>query len=178
MTERPAPDAQAAYAALRDGISAARRSSAALADAAIIGIHSGGAWLAEQLAADLGIGDLGFLDISFYRDDFSRIGLHPSVKPTTIGFDIDEREIILIDDVLFSGRTVRAAMNALFDWGRPSRIALGVLVDRHGPADHARELPIAPTWAGTRFELPDDANLVLSREGGAFALAIEPRSRA
>ncbi|CAN5263081.1 bifunctional pyr operon transcriptional regulator/uracil phosphoribosyltransferase PyrR [soil metagenome] len=176
MTERLAPDAMAAYAALHEGVkSGIQASGASLANAALIGIHTGGAWLAEALAADLGIRDLGFLDISFYRDDFSRIGLHPSVRPTDIPFSIDDREIILIDDVLHSGRTIRAAMNALFDWGRPSRIALGVLVDRHGPDDHARELPIAPTWAGVRFELPDDSNVVLSRDGGRFALAIEPR---
>lgn len=168
------PDAETAYAALKSAL-AARPD---IAHSALIGIHTGGAWIAERLAADLGIRDIGFLDISFYRDDFQQIGLHPEVKPTAIPFEIDGRAIVLIDDVLFTGRTIRAAMNALFDYGRPRRIDLAVLVDRitvgGAPGDNlTRELPIVPTCAGAAVTLPRDANLVLSRTDGRFQLTVE-----
>jgi pyrimidine operon attenuation protein/uracil phosphoribosyltransferase len=90
-------------------------------DAAIVGIHSGGAWLAERLAADLGLtARLGFIDVSFYRDDYAKKGLHPDVKPTHIDFNVDGATILLVDDVLYTGRTTRAAINVLFDYGRPA----------------------------------------------------------
>lgn len=170
------PDAEHAYAALKNALIARPQTR----EAALIGIHSGGAWIAERLAADLGIADIGFLDISFYRDDFQQIGLHPEVKPSAIAFPIEGRALLLVDDVLFTGRTVRAAMNALFDYGRPRRIDLAVLVDRitagAAPGENlTRELPIAPTFAGAVVTLPRDANLVLSRVDGRFHLAAETR---
>ena len=104
----------------------------------MIGIHTGGVWLAEHLHQRLEIKEpLGTLDISFYRDDFTRIGMNPQVKPSQIPFSVDDRHIILVDDVLQTGRTIRAAMNEIFDYGRPASILLATLVERSG-----RELPI------------------------------------
>ncbi|MCE9633163.1 MAG: bifunctional pyr operon transcriptional regulator/uracil phosphoribosyltransferase PyrR [Methylophilales bacterium] len=142
-------------------------------DSALVGIHSGGAWLAERLQQKLG-GDipLGTLDISFYRDDFSRIGLHPQIKPSNIPFDVENQHIILVDDVLYTGRTVRAALNELFDYGRPSRVTLAVLVDRG-----ERELPIEPQAIGAKVTLSKGQNLELIRDNaGKFSLRLhEPK---
>jgi pyrimidine operon attenuation protein/uracil phosphoribosyltransferase len=130
------------------------------ADTALVGIHTGGVWLAERLHSALGIAlPLGLLDISFYRDDFDKTGLHPQIKPTQIPFDVDGRHIILVDDVLYTGRTVRGAMNELFDYGRPASISLAVLIDRGG-----RELPVAAQYVGTRLEVPPGRMLVLDRD--------------
>ena len=128
-------------------------------DSALVGIHSGGAWLAERLQKKLG-GDipLGTLDISFYRDDFNRIGLHPQVRPSDIPFDVEGRDILLIDDIVYTGRTIRAAMNELFDYGRPARIRLVALIDRGG-----RELPLEPQFSGARLVVPDDTDIHLNR---------------
>lgn len=115
-----------------------------LTDPLIVGIHTGGVWVADALHRRLGCRDpLGRLNITFYRDDFHTLGLHPQVSPSDLSVDVDGRDIILVDDVLFTGRTVRAAMNELFDYGRPRRIALAVLYQRDG-----RELPICADWAG------------------------------
>ncbi len=128
-------------------------------DTVIVGIHTGGVWVAERLHAILHCPlPLGTLDISFYRDDFSRIGLHPQVKPSSLPFDLEGRDILLVDDVLHTGRTVRAAMNELFDYGRPASIRLAVLVDRGG-----HELPIRPDFAGLTLTVPDHQNINLSR---------------
>lgn len=128
-------------------------------DTVIVGIHTGGVWVAERLHALLKCSlPLGTLDISFYRDDFSRIGLHPQVKPSNLPFDLESRDILLVDDVLHSGRTVRAAMNELFDYGRPASIRLAVLVDRGG-----HELPIRPDFTGLTLAVPDHQNINLSR---------------
>ena len=117
---------------------------------ALIGIRTGGVWLADVMSKRLGLQEpWGELDISFYRDDFSRIGLNPKVKPSSLPFSTEDRDIILIDDVIMSGRTIRAAMNEIFDFGRPRSISLIVLVDRGG-----RELPIDAHVYGTRFTLP------------------------
>lgn len=130
-------------------------------NSALVGIHSGGVWVAQKLQRELGPGiPLGMLDISFYRDDFSRIGLHPEVKPSAIPFEVEGRDIILVDDVLYTGRTVRAAMNELFDYGRPASILLTVLVDRGG-----RELPIAAQITGVFLALPPSQHLVLRQDG-------------
>ncbi len=138
-------------------------------DTVIVGIHTGGVWVAERLHALLGCKlPLGTLDISFYRDDFSRIGLHPQVKPSNLPFDLEDRDILLVDDVLHSGRTVRAAMNELFDYGRPASIRLAVLVDRGG-----RELPIRPDFAGLTLSVPDHQNINLSRlDDGHLTLSL------
>ena len=116
---------------------------------AIVGIHTGGVWVAKRLREVLQIDlPLGNLDISFYRDDFTRIGMNPQVRPSELAFSVDDRHIILIDDVLHTGRTVRAAMNELFDYGRPASIMLAVLVERSG-----RELPIEASVVGRKIDL-------------------------
>jgi len=125
---------------------------------AIIGIHTGGAWVAKHLHNTLGIQDpLGLLDINFYRDDFTRIGVNPEVKPSSIDFDIEGRNIILVDDVLQTGRTIRAAMNEIFDYGRPASITLVTLIERSG-----RQLPIQPDVIGLRPPLQEDEHIALS----------------
>ena len=136
---------------------------------AVVGIHTGGSWLAERLHYDLKIKTPpGVLDISFYRDDFGRIGLHPQVKPSKIPFEVENREIILIDDVLYTGRTIRAAMNELFDYGRPANIMLAVLIDRGG-----RELPIAPRFVAANLSLAVGQNIQLGRDAkGKFSLSL------
>lgn len=127
-------------------------------DPVLIGIHTGGVWVAEQLHRKLGIGEpLASLDISFYRDDFTRIGMNPVVKPSQMPFSIDDRHIILVDDVLHTGRTIRAAMNELFDYGRPASIVLAVLVERDG-----RELPVEANVVGTHVKLKPDEHIKLS----------------
>jgi pyrimidine operon attenuation protein/uracil phosphoribosyltransferase len=160
-------DAEALYRTLLEQV---RAGLAGVSDAAIVGIHSGGAWLAERLAADLGLqGRLGFIDVSFYRDDYAKKGLHPDVKPTRIDFNVDSATILLVDDVLETGRTVRAAINVLFDYGRPQRIMLAALADRGG-----RELPVAADFTGVRATLQPGQSLALSRDSaGQLSLTIE-----
>jgi len=124
----------------------------------MIGIHTGGVWVAEALHQQLGLGEpLGSLDISFYRDDFSRIGMNPQVKPSALPYAIEDRHIILVDDVLHTGRTIRAAMNELFDYGRPASIMLAVLVERSG-----RELPIEATISGLHLDLGPNEHVKLN----------------
>ena len=126
-------------------------------DPVMIGIHTGGVWVAEQLHAALGIAEpLGTLDISFYRDDFTRIGMNPQVRPSQIAFDVDDRHIILVDDVLQSGRTIRAALNEIFDFGRPASVCLATLIQRSG-----RELPIQPDVFGLEPPLQDSEHIRL-----------------
>lgn len=127
-------------------------------DPLMIGIHTGGVWIAEQLHRRLGIAaPLGTLDISFYRDDFSRIGMNPEVKPSNLPFDVEDRTIILVDDVLQSGRTIRAALNEIFDYGRPARVILAVLLTRDG-----HELPIRADIVGAQIELAADEQVKLT----------------
>ena len=166
MTSSQLPDAEAALAEL-----AARMRPAVDHDAAFVGIYSGGAWLAERLARDIpGSHPLGFIDVSFYRDDYATAGLKGGTKRSEIPFDVAGARIVLIDDVLYTGRSVRAAVNELFDFGRPAKIELAVLVDRGG-----RELPVEPTYAGARVTVARDLNIVLSRGGdGRLALDVEP----
>lgn len=121
-------------------------------DTALVGIHTGGVWVAERLHAALGLKTpLGRLDVSFYRDDFSRSGLHPQIKSSEIPFEVNDRPIIIVDDVLYTGRTVRAAIEALFDYGRPGRVQLAVLADR----GH-RELPLRPDYVGKNLPTSRD----------------------
>lgn len=125
---------------------------------ALVGIHTGGVWIAERLRQRLDLATpLGQLDISFYRDDFSRIGVNPQVRPSELPFDVDNRHLVLVDDVLYTGRTIRAALNELFDYGRPASVLLAVLVDRGG-----RELPIEAHVAGSRLELPAGSHIQLA----------------
>lgn len=127
-------------------------------DAAIIGIHSGGVWIAQRLHQALDLqSPLGEINITFYRDDFSRIGMHPRVKPSNLPFEVEDRHIVLVDDVLFTGRTIRAALNEIFDYGRPASVALAVLVERSG-----RELPIQADVVGHRLTLGAHEHVKLS----------------
>ncbi len=160
-------DAEALYKVL------AERIKAGLADAqdvAIVGIHSGGAWLAERLAAELQLSDrLGFIDVSFYRDDYAEKGLHAEVKPTQIPFEVEGATILLVDDVLYTGRTTRAAINELFDYGRPARVMLAALVDRG-----ERDLPIAADFVADTVTLSKGQQLVLRRaDDGRFSLTVD-----
>lgn len=117
---------------------------------ALVGIHQGGSWLAEALQARIGLaGEPGAVDIAFYRDDLAYGGLQATVRPTRMPMDIDERVIILIDDILYTGRTIRAAMNEIFDYGRPAAIRLAVLMQRPG-----RELPISADLVAHEIDLP------------------------
>ena len=130
------------------------------ADTGIIGIHTGGAWVAQRLHAALGITvPLGTLDVSFYRDDFEKIGLHRDVKTSDLPFDVEGRRLILVDDVLYTGRTIRAAMNVLFDYGRPACIQLAALVDRGG-----RELPVRADFLGGDIALAVSQSVELVRD--------------
>ncbi len=124
----------------------------------IVGIRTGGVWLANELRNRLAIAEpIGELDISFYRDDFTRIGLNPRVKPSNLPFETDNRHVLLVDDVIMSGRTIRAAMNELFDYGRPASITLVALVDVG-----RRELPIQPDITGQSLTLTEHEQVKLS----------------
>lgn len=115
----------------------------------VIGIHSGGVWIAEKIRQRLNLEEpLGLLDISFYRDDFSQIGVNPKVKPSRLPTNIEGRDIILIDDVFYTGRTIRAALNEIFDYGRPNQVVLGVLIERNG-----RQIPLKPDCIGETISL-------------------------
>jgi pyrimidine operon attenuation protein/uracil phosphoribosyltransferase len=126
----------------------------------LVGVHTGGVWLAERLRADLHLdAQVGILDVSFYRDDYGSGGLNRGVRPSRIPFEVTGADVLLVDDVLNTGRTVRAAMNELFDYGRPARVELAVLIDRGG-----RELPICTSLVGRTIEVPGDVSVVLSRD--------------
>ena len=134
-------------------------------DMALVGIHTGGVWLAERLHAALGLTTpLGSIDVALHRDDYASRGLPRGGKASSIPFDIDGARIVIVDDVLNTGRTIRAAMNELFDYGRPGRIDLAVLVDRG-----ARELPICARYCAHTLAapLPATQELVLTRAGNA-----------
>ena len=136
---------------------------------AMVGLYTGGAWLAERLHPMLGLKTpLGLMDIAFYRDDYAARGLKHDPKRTKIPFDVNGAEVLLVDDVLYSGRTVRAAMNELFDYGRPASISLVVLADRGG-----RQLPICAQYCGAKLDVPAGMRLTLKREGARLALALE-----
>ena len=129
-----------------------------ITDPAMVGIHTGGVWVARELHRRMGIAEeLGSLDISFYRDDFTRIGMNPQVRPSDLPFNVDDRHIILVDDVLHTGRTIRAALNELFDYGRPASIILAALVERGG-----RELPIEANVVGRSMKLAENEHVKLT----------------
>jgi pyrimidine operon attenuation protein/uracil phosphoribosyltransferase len=129
-----------------------------LVDPLMIGIRTGGVWIAEQMHQRLNISEsLGLLDISFYRDDFSQIGVNPNVKPSQLPTHIEGRDIILIDDVFYTGRTIRAAMNEIFDYGRPNQIVLAVLIERDG-----RQIPLNPDCVGARITLNANQRIKLT----------------
>ncbi len=129
--------------------------------AVLAGIYSGGAWLAERLAHDLNVPGFGVVNVALHRDDYAKKGLHSQASPTSLPFSVDNRRIVLVDDVLYTGRTMRAALNELYDYGRPASVELAVLADRGG-----RELPVAARFTGGVVEVPADATLVLAREEG------------
>lgn len=137
----------------------------------LVGIYSGGVWIAERLHRDLKLSSpLGVLSSAFHRDDYSRRGLPPEVKSTSLPFNVLNADLLLVDDILFTGRTVRAAVNELFDYGRPARIELAVLLDRGG-----RELPIAPQYCGSVYNLTKKQNFFFMRDvnSGKFSLCIK-----
>ena len=129
-----------------------------IAEPRFIGIRTGGVWVAQALLEQLGRDEpLGVLDVSFYRDDFTQNGLHPQVQPSELPFEIEGQHLVLIDDVLMSGRTIRAALNELFDYGRPASVTLVSLLDLD-----ARELPIRPDVVGATLSLAADQRVKLS----------------
>lgn len=158
-------DAEALYADLAAGVRGLLRP-----DCVLVGIWSGGAWLAERLQRDLGLaGEPGVITSALHRDDFGSRGMSASAAQTKLPFEIEGRHILLIDDVLYTGRTTRAAINELFDFGRPASVTLAVLVDRGG-----RELPIQPAYAAARITLPGGQRLSLARdETGRFSFDIK-----
>jgi pyrimidine operon attenuation protein/uracil phosphoribosyltransferase len=136
----------------------------------MVGIHSAGVWLANDLHKKLALKEpLAELNTSFYRDDFHQIGLHAQIKPSKMPISVENKHIILVDDVLYTGRTTRAAMNELFDYGRPASITLVVLIDRGG-----RELPITAQIVGFYQQLPADQDFKLS-DSALLELSIIPR---
>lgn len=147
------PDAEAQCSALAELIRPHLRP-----DTVLVGIHSGGVWVARRLCERLALSkEIGLIDVSFYRDDYSERGLHPRVKPSSIPFDVEGRPLILVDDVLYTGRTTRAAINELFDYGRPASIQLAVLADRG-----RRQLPISADYCPWRVALDPSQELILS----------------
>ncbi|MCG3190629.1 MAG: Bifunctional protein PyrR [Burkholderiaceae bacterium] len=158
-------DAEALYAELLAGVRMLLRP-----DAALVGIWSGGAWLAERLHADLKRpGEHGVISSALHRDDYRARGLAGGGGATRLPFAIDGASVLLIDDVLFTGRTIRAAINELYDFGRPRAVDLAVLVDRGG-----RELPIQASFAAAKVALPVAQRLRLARgEDGRFAFSLQ-----
>lgn len=160
----PIPDAEALYLELLRGVKPLMRENTRL-----VGITSGGAWLVERLQKDLGLpGAPGVISSAMHRDDFARRGLTASAH-TTLPFDVNGADVLLLDDVLYTGRTIRAVLNELFDFGRPACVRLAVLVDRGG-----RELPVAADFAAARLTLPAWQSLALARDDkGALSLQVE-----
>lgn len=164
MPGNPLPDAEQLLASLTD-----RMRPAVGPNTGLVGIHTGGVWLAERLHQALGLKlPLGTLDVSFYRDDFNKKGLRRNVKSSDIPFDIDGCDVIIVDDVLYTGRTIRAAVNELFDYGRPARVRLATLVDRGG-----RELPVSADFSGADVNVAPGESIELTRDSqGRLALKL------
>jgi len=161
-------DAESLYDELRQGVRSLL-ADGSRPDAALVGIWSGGAWLAERLQRDLGLpGSPGVISSTLHRDDFNARGLAAGTDATALPFAIEGRHIVLVDDVLYTGRTIRAVVNELFDFGRPASVTLAVLVDRGG-----RELPIAAAYAAARIALPAGQRLRLAHAAdGGFSFAV------
>ena len=161
-------DAEALYGELRLGVS-----RLLTPETVLVGIWSGGAWLAQRLNADLATGrPVGTISSTLHRDDFGERGLGGVEAATSLPFEIDGARILLIDDVVASGRTIRAVVNELFDFGRPASVELAVMVDRGG-----RELPIAPVFAAAKLTLPATQRLSLARQAdGRFTFAVKETS--
>jgi pyrimidine operon attenuation protein/uracil phosphoribosyltransferase len=166
-------DAEALYRELLSQIRATYGESLTQTGAPVLaGIYSGGVWLAERLAKDLNVAEFGVVNVSLHRDDYAKKGLHSQASPTSLPFEVDNRKILLIDDVLSTGRTVRAAVNELYDFGRPAAVELAVLADRGG-----RELPMAARFTGGLADVPANANLVLARrDDGTLTFTTEMRT--
>jgi pyrimidine operon attenuation protein/uracil phosphoribosyltransferase len=158
-------DAEALYLDLLAGVRSLLKP-----DTALVGIWSGGAWLVERLQKDLGLaGEPGVISSALHRDDFGSRGLSAKADHTRLPFEVEGRPIVLVDDVLYTGRTTRAVINELFDFGRPASVTLAVLVDRGG-----RELPIHPAYSAARITLPASQRLALARnEAGGFSFDIK-----
>ena len=162
--QSPLPDAERAYQTLRDGVQSLLR-----AHTRLVGVTSGGAWLVERLQKDLGLpGEPGVISSAMHRDDFARRGLSASAQ-TTLPFDVNGADVLLLDDVLYTGRTIRAVLNELFDFGRPECVRLAVLVDRGG-----RELPVSADFAAVRLDgIPATQSVALARaDDGGFSLQV------
>lgn len=146
-------------------------------DIRLMGVWSGGGWLVERLAKDCPqLGQVGVISSSLHRDDYHRKGMRFDGDATRIPFEVDGADILLIDDVLATGRTIRAVLNELYDFGRPSRVRLLVLVDRGG-----RELPIQADWAAARVSLPENQRISLVRPSSPgslddFSFKVEPKA--
>ena len=160
-------DAEALYRELLHGVQRLLH-----ADTRLVGITSGGAWLAERLQQDLQrAGEAGVISSAMHRDDYARRGLSATAQ-TKLDFDVNGADILLLDDVLYTGRTIRAVLNELFDYGRPAQVRLAVLVDRGG-----RELPVHADYAAARVSLPANQSLALARDaGGLFTFQVESAS--
>ena len=158
-------DAEALYADLARGVRGLLQPASVL-----VGIWSGGAWLAERLQRDLGLaGEHGVISSALHRDDFGSRGMTAGADHTRLPFDVNGLPIVLVDDVLHTGRTIRAVINELYDFGRPASVMLAVLVDRNG-----RELPISAAVSAARITLPAAQRLSLARdEAGRFSFDIE-----
>lgn len=158
-------DAEALYRDLQRGVQ-----QLCTPQTRLVGITSGGAWLAERLQRDLALtGPAGVISSAMHRDDFAKRGLAGAGQQTQLAFDVNDAHIILLDDVLYTGRTIRAVLNELFDYGRPAQVQLAVLVDRGG-----RELPVQADYAAARVALPQSQSLELARdEGGTFSFKVE-----
>ena len=167
---KPLPDAEDLLARLAE-----RMRASVTPDTALIGIHTGGVWLAQRLHQALALRQpLGTIDVSFYRDDYGSRGLHPKVRPSDIPFEVADADIILVDDVLYTGRTIRAAINELFDYGRPKSIRLAALVDRGG-----RQLPIAAQFVGAEISVAEGEQIELKKsEKGQLTLVLDRQAPA
>ena len=158
-------DAEALYRELKRGVERLQTPQTRL-----VGITSGGAWLAERLHKDLGRpGAAGVISSAMHRDDFAKRGLSGAGQQTQLAFDVNDAHIVLLDDVLYTGRTIRAVLNELFDYGRPAQVQLAVLVDRGG-----RELPVQADYAAARITLPASQSLELARDDtGKFSFKVQ-----